>query len=727
MGQMDSWVLNKRVDPALFSNTLTQLELIGNATGEAMDFYGKKIGGKNGISAREALADINKALRSDSKHGAYWDVNAMNTLGWNITAGTNRATKNNIFTGINSYFEGIAGAQEEWNNFANGLVSLDEQMAKDNISLESLFDSKGILNFEKFQNLINNKNVNDNWKKFANNVEIGGKKLSEVMSSFDIFSEHQSEYSQAIRSLLGMMQDQNWDSSDRLGSLAEMMSKYNFRGEITVGGTTIVNKNGRIVVKGKDGKVVDDQGNEYTGEDAIDQALNDITKRELDDYAKEFKGYEDNGTGRTEQLAFSVGGETYVIEVDGDHYIVKKGKDQATATGANGETLPGTYETVEDAIAATQEDAKLKTEDATKQGMTTGGYNRYIRGGGEDSYGENAKGGINKYGTATEEARSIIKSKNLTADQIAKKANEINQKTDLTAREKSAELMEATGVDVAPTEFAAKGAEAGEKFTAGFFDNVVNQSTELSQTAADVMTGIAAAFSSNNKEVSDSISNTIGEGVSKGIGQAFDESGVDISNLKLNPESLSLDAANVSAETVGDVTVPAGSVTLQPSSVAIDTTGATSTAEKNDLVIEGGIVKYDNNEFKEETPPTQEGGTAKYDNEFKKETPPPLDGGIANYSINIVGNLPTLSGGVAHYSAVVDGGAVGATGNAGLATGNAHAKSTLMGELGPELVVSNNRYFIVGQNGPEFVDLEDDAIVFNHIQTQALLTKGTSC
>jgi hypothetical protein len=38
-----------------------------------------------------------------------------------------------------------------------------------------------------------------------------------------------------------------------------------------------------------------------------------------------------------------------------------------------------------------------------------------------------------------------------------------------------------------------------------------------------------------------------------------------------------------------------------------------------------------------------------------------------------------------------------------------------MGELGPELVVSGGRYFVVGQDGPEMVDLADDAIVFNHI------------
>lgn len=56
----------------------------------------------------------------------------------------------------------------------------------------------------------------------------------------------------------------------------------------------------------------------------------------------------------------------------------------------------------------------------------------------------------------------------------------------------------------------------------------------------------------------------------------------------------------------------------------------------------------------------------------------------------------------------------------------ADAKGTLMGELGPELVVSNGRYFTVGENGAEFVSLADDAIVFNHLQTKQLLGKGST-
>ena len=61
-----------------------------------------------------------------------------------------------------------------------------------------------------------------------------------------------------------------------------------------------------------------------------------------------------------------------------------------------------------------------------------------------------------------------------------------------------------------------------------------------------------------------------------------------------------------------------------------------------------------------------------------------------------------------------------AKGNVALAAG------TLMGELGPELVVSNGRYFVVGQNGAEFVNLDPDAIVFNHQQTASLLKNGKS-
>ena len=69
-----------------------------------------------------------------------------------------------------------------------------------------------------------------------------------------------------------------------------------------------------------------------------------------------------------------------------------------------------------------------------------------------------------------------------------------------------------------------------------------------------------------------------------------------------------------------------------------------------------------------------------------------------------------------------------AKGNVSLAKGNTGVAlsrgRTLMGELGPELVVSNGHYFVVGGSGPEMVNLAPDAIVFNHLQTRQLLENG---
>lgn len=78
-------------------------------------------------------------------------------------------------------------------------------------------------------------------------------------------------------------------------------------------------------------------------------------------------------------------------------------------------------------------------------------------------------------------------------------------------------------------------------------------------------------------------------------------------------------------------------------------------------------------------------------------------------------------------SGKISGGGNGIDANVVASKGNvALSKGTLMGELGPELVVSNGHYFTVGENGAEFVDLADDAIVFNHLQTKKLLGSGST-
>lgn len=53
---------------------------------------------------------------------------------------------------------------------------------------------------------------------------------------------------------------------------------------------------------------------------------------------------------------------------------------------------------------------------------------------------------------------------------------------------------------------------------------------------------------------------------------------------------------------------------------------------------------------------------------------------------------------------------------------------TLVGELGPEMVVDpeNSEWYTVGESGAEFVDLPKDAIVFDHEKTRKLLNSGSA-
>lgn len=63
------------------------------------------------------------------------------------------------------------------------------------------------------------------------------------------------------------------------------------------------------------------------------------------------------------------------------------------------------------------------------------------------------------------------------------------------------------------------------------------------------------------------------------------------------------------------------------------------------------------------------------------------------------------------------------TGSFGLPS---NEKDALVGELGPEMVVDphSGRYYTVGDNGAEMVDLPKGAIIFNHKQTEQLLKNG---
>lgn len=91
-----------------------------------------------------------------------------------------------------------------------------------------------------------------------------------------------------------------------------------------------------------------------------------------------------------------------------------------------------------------------------------------------------------------------------------------------------------------------------------------------------------------------------------------------------------------------------------------------------------------------------------------------------NYYIRTIGSTPSDS----------SGGSSRAMGTA-MAGGNWGAKQggkTLVGELGEEIIVSpkSGKWYTVGTNGPEFVNVPKGAIVFNHLQTEDLLRDGNT-
>lgn len=103
---------------------------------------------------------------------------------------------------------------------------------------------------------------------------------------------------------------------------------------------------------------------------------------------------------------------------------------------------------------------------------------------------------------------------------------------------------------------------------------------------------------------------------------------------------------------------------------------------------------------------------------LKKDIPITLNFGIKGTLITGVANLLSYSKGGGSSKTKGTGHAAG--------TQNAPGGKTLVGEIGNELVVNphTGKWYTVGDNGAEFVNLPHGAIVFNHEKTQRLLKNG---
>lgn len=104
---------------------------------------------------------------------------------------------------------------------------------------------------------------------------------------------------------------------------------------------------------------------------------------------------------------------------------------------------------------------------------------------------------------------------------------------------------------------------------------------------------------------------------------------------------------------------------------------------------------------------------------LKREVPITLNFGVKGTIISAVSNGLSVFG-------KRNGSKSSDTHNSAAGTPNASGGKTLVGEIGNELVVNphTGKWYTVGDNGAEFVNLPHGAIVFNHEKTQRLLKNG---
>ena len=128
--------------------------------------------------------------------------------------------------------------------------------------------------------------------------------------------------------------------------------------------------------------------------------------------------------------------------------------------------------------------------------------------------------------------------------------------------------------------------------------------------------------------------------------------------------------------------------------------------------------KLDTSDVDSFTPPKKY-GTVEYSAVFRDSIAPTLYG-IAYYTRQYIGggggnNSDTYANGTAHAQ-----GTAFKTGD----WGAPKTETALVGELGPELLVRDGRWTTIGDNGAEFTNIKKGDIIFNHKQTEQLLSKG---
>ena len=691
---LDTWAGSGTTDLNSFAAALKHVQEVADATGQDFSFMGSKItaGGDAYGNFLDKLSDIRVW---DSKNGKWvLDNTALkNILDFNMSLGK-KGLSQGLKDNVDAYVERNAEVLKSFDEFTGGLAevykTLHDYGQEDNgHAFEDFLDINGDFNYKKFMNQLGqHEGAQDEFKKFTDKVKINNQEWDKAMGSTGTLKADTEEY-RAMMAVMKMAMSENWDLESDYMAVAEQLSAAGANMDVQLGDTIIHAKPGATIIETKDGKdtkFIDPYGDSH---DSIQEAQDAINRHALEDYQKALGQYQP--TSSESSSTITIDGQTITVEIKDGKIVFKTSKEDENPVEA---------ETFDEGLAKLQEKVKQETKSEIASTATSEGWaaavsaqyqnaQTYEQMGGHISAEARQKGqtaGLTSARAISDAYNAAVKA---VGTQNGKQINEenINDFNEAIA----AEFYASTGIKLDPEKIPVKMED-------GMAQHIADE-MNMTQTAVDVMNGITQAFTSTGE-------GSVTQALSSAIASAFaNEKGLEIPALEIKPESVSLAAETTPS--IGDITVSADKITID---------GTVEPIAADQIPDGKGKVVYDDSEITIKDILGPDGhGKIIYDDysiDISNITGPDGHGKIIYDKAEVTVSAPTEDG--------------EATGNVGLAAGNAKARGTLMGELGPELVVSGGRYFVVGQSGPEMVDLADDAIVFNHLQTKSLLEKGTS-
>ena len=711
---LDTWAGSGTTDLNSFAAALKHVQEVADATGQDFSFMGSKItaGGDAYGNFLDKLSDVRVW---DSKNGKWvLDNTALkNILDFNMSLGK-KGLSQGLKDNVDQYVQNNADLLKEFDEFTGGLAevykSLQDYSDENNghsftdFIKTAVDDTNQAFNYFDYDQFTNQIKKNDkawkNFQKFTNKVTVNGQKWDDAMKGGAADFKEGSDNYKALMGVMKMALSENWDLESDYQAIADQLSQSGFNGEVTLGDIVITAIDGNTIIKKKDGKDTIYYGPDGTPYKSLNDAKDAINRKALDEYQKQFNSYKPQ-IG-TDGNPYTIPGTDYVIEIkDGKVKIKIGGKEIASGDSVN-EAIANAQEGIAKQTGGADstpeenkviENAKTMTAEGWAASQTAQFQNTEVYKGGQIS--SQARAQMQSQGLTT--AQSIANEYNAAVQRVLKK----NPGAKTTADNFMADYGDAIQAEMyASTGLKFDVSKLGAEVTGqdGLVKEVANQ-VNMTQTAVDVMNGITQAFTSTGE-------GSVTQALSSAIASAFaNEKGLEIPALEIKPESVSLAAETTPS--IGDITVSADKITID---------GTVEPIAADQIPDGKGKVVYDDSEITIKDILGPDGhGKIIYDDysiDISNITGPDGHGKIIYDKAEVTVSAPTEDG--------------EATGNVGLAAGNAKACGTLMGELGPELVVSGGRYFVVGQSGPEMVDLADDAIVFNHLQTKSLLEKGTS-